>query len=626
MGFSADRLPPASWVRVAAPIAGVLLLAVVSIFDFAGCAGRSPAGAENREVRLTSDGVVKHSPCFSPDGKWIAYAARVNGSKGGLLTYVMPREGGEARKLSPDTLEIFPLEWSKDGKGIYCSDGEGTRLYFVGLDGSVRKVSDREALTRIVAVSPDGQQEFMLRFNQDNRDLGVRKAGGKFEYLVETPAWEEDVALGPGSGEVTVVATPSYQAPTTTISIWSPTTRSLKPLPLPEGLKYGPTWSADGRYLAYSAIRRGQSDVFVYDATTGIAAPVTDEVADESSPAWSPDGEWLAFSRNRKTSHLYSGTPGSPDRVQLTSGAALDYAPMVSPDGQWIAFFRRTPGGAEGEDEMALCVMPTAGGEVKPFDLHGLTLPSRGGDAIAWSEDSRHIAFTASDGSAKMDIYRIGRDGSGLARVTVASGEEVEPRWSPDGRHISFTQAGGGRLQVGVVPSNGGPSRTVSAEGTKSEGSMWSPDGKQIAHLTIREDGRFEIWAVALADPAQRRRLIESEALVWPLFWSKDGNEVLLVRGKANDWDLLAVSTRTGRAAEAGKGVMAPTGKTMFYELTPMGEKYRKLLYPGGLILNDGEDHGDLYLVPAHSVLGSQALSTHTESLWNGRIVFSGYF
>ena len=47
-----------------------------------------------------------------------------------------------------------------------------------------------------------------------------------------------------------------------------------------------------------------------------------------------------------------------------------------------------------------------------------------------WSSDSKMIAF-ASDMEGSRDIFIIGADGIGLARLTDAPGEEFYPAWSP---------------------------------------------------------------------------------------------------------------------------------------------------------------------------------------------------
>ena len=444
-------------LRSGAPIVlGLLLLGLVFTLKLTGCAGRSPAEAESRDTRVTHDQVFKYKPLFSPDGVSIAYTGRSSPEQEAFAIFVVPRDGGEAKKLSPDSLALFALAWSADGKGLYARGDHADKLYYIGLDGSVRLARSADALSGFVNVSADGDTMLMVKFNKDNRDLGIKMAGGALELLAATPAWEADAVFGPGPGEITAVSTPSYEAPVTTISTWSPQTRSYTALPLPEGRAYDPAWSRDGRFLAYSFLRAGQSDLWIYDAKTARAEQVTDEPEDEGCANWSKDGQWLLFCRSSKPSHLFSGEPGQSERRQISDGPALDYAPIVSPDGGWLVFLRRTPATASTKDAPVACVMPVAGGPVRELDLGDVNLIGKSSDAASWSPDSRELAFQGTEGSGKTDIYRIGRDGQGLARVTVAPGDDVAPRWSPDGRYISYTQAGDGRTEGQGVPPSGG--------------------------------------------------------------------------------------------------------------------------------------------------------------------------
>jgi hypothetical protein len=44
---------------------------------------------------------------------------------------------------------------------------------------------------------------------------------------------------------------------------------------------------------------------------------------------------------------------------------------------------------------------------------------------------------------------------------------------------------------------------------------------------------------------------------------------------------------------------MLPSGKDMYHVLLPAGARYADLLYPGGIVLADGQDRSDLFLIRA---------------------------
>jgi len=66
------------------------------------------------------------------------------------------------------------------------------------------------------------------------------------------------------------------------------------------GLQWlNPTWSPDGRFIAFSALAGGLTDIFIYDLETERLKKVTDDAFADLYPAWSPDGRAIAFVTDR---------------------------------------------------------------------------------------------------------------------------------------------------------------------------------------------------------------------------------------------------------------------------------------------------------------------------------------
>jgi hypothetical protein len=65
-----------------------------------------------------------------------------------------------------------------------------------------------------------------------------------------------------------------------------------------------PTWSPDGRHIAFSAIRNGFSDLYVVDLGTKTVRALTADAYSDLQPSWSPDGRNLAFSTDRFSSSM----------------------------------------------------------------------------------------------------------------------------------------------------------------------------------------------------------------------------------------------------------------------------------------------------------------------------------
>lgn len=141
-------------------------------------------------------------------------------------------------------------------------------------------------------------------------------------------------------------------------------------------------------------------------------------------------------------------------------------------------------------------------------DLYGITLDRRRyivsrrpglNTSPNWSQAAQRLAVTLSkDGNT--EIYTMGADGSGLARLTNNSAADTAPAWSPDGTQLAFTSDETGLPQIYVMSANGSGRRKVTNQGY-CDSPSWSPDGSKLAYVR-REEGGFNIYMMDLSSGA----------------------------------------------------------------------------------------------------------------------------
>jgi Omp85 superfamily domain/Peptidase MA superfamily/WD40-like Beta Propeller Repeat len=67
-----------------------------------------------------------------------------------------------------------------------------------------------------------------------------------------------------------------------------------------------PAWAPDGQAIAFTGMRQGLTDLYVYDFRTGALRPLTADAYADLHPAWSPDGSRIVFATDRYSSDLAS--------------------------------------------------------------------------------------------------------------------------------------------------------------------------------------------------------------------------------------------------------------------------------------------------------------------------------
>ncbi len=119
---------------------------------------------------------------------------------------------------------------------------------------------------------------------------------------------------------------------------------------LPElGEAFNPSWSPDGRSVAFSGLAGGLSDLYVYDLEADQLKRLTNDGYAALQPAWSPDGSTIAFVTDRFTMGLTSLLYGTyqlalidPESGAIEPVPGFDSGkhinPQWAPDGESLYF------------------------------------------------------------------------------------------------------------------------------------------------------------------------------------------------------------------------------------------------------------------------------------------------
>jgi Tol biopolymer transport system component len=235
--------------------------------------------------------------------------------------------------------------------------------------------------------------------------------------------------------------------------------------PLPS--TYHPSWSPDGKRIAYEAVGPKAQDIWIANAD-GTGAKVLVERSAECAtvcgpaynPTWSHDGRSIAFVRYDIKGEKFIGgkieavdvASGERRVIYSTSRLTAPANPRWSPDDTSIAFgldtYPNDLASTETASSQSVWLLDSVDGRGK---ARPLTPPNMMASYPDWKPHSDLIVFTTYDvgnfqaTDEPSNLYTIHANGSGMKRITNygrAQQRAVEPHWTPDGKSIIFCLLG----------------------------------------------------------------------------------------------------------------------------------------------------------------------------------------
>lgn len=496
---------------------------------------------EPRPTKVTLSVGANTRPTLSPDGSALAYSSDRSGS---LEIYVVGlTRGSRDIALTSDGHQNVDPAWAPDGKWIaYHARAKGGLWVIPATGGSPVQVAESGSQP---AWSPDAQS---IVFSTTEGSM----AGQSVLRVVRRD----------GSGE-----------------------RDLTRVGHPLGGHLRPTWSRNGRFIAFSVSDgRSRSSAWVVSSEGGEPQRLPIE-GGFSGMAFGPDDRYLYFRGGDPTRGVIYRLPIDPaDATALGAPAELlSTVSLVTAEGLSIS-----NNGTIAYDESAAeghlwSVDVDASGErhePQPFIRSSVRTT-----APAYSRTGR-FAFQQGGSGAEVSVWMSTEDGSGAepafgdgtwtapsmsddghvlalkntvpptlwlldpaTRRTTAVGQAATgrlnvPRISPDGNEIAYwLLEPNGAMNTWTVPVSGGSPRRITSDAEAANYPAWSPDGQWLA-IEVKRGEETQIGVVSRHGGAIEQ-LTNERGQNWPHSWSPDGESIAFAGQRRGVWNIYSVSRRT---------------------------------------------------------------------------------
>lgn len=448
---------------------------------------------------------------FSPDGRQVAYGwypRAENGLRSELR--ILPFSSGESAQprivhRNDETIRIRPFAWTPDAKQVLVlrslKDGTNQIAMVSVQDASVRVIKSLTWNYATLSLSPDGRYIAYDATSGDNTspsEIFVLAADGSRETMVvQGPAGNGSPLWSPDGSRILFLSDR-----TGNMSLWSVPIQEGKPTGAAELIK------ADiGRVRLQGITRRGtlyylvagvlRSNIYTAELdaamkATGPPAVVTDRfINSNSAPTWSHDGRYLAYLSSRGRGARGAGSTVLVIRTIMTGEERdiplpkevltgnLVAAPTWFPDGQSLLVLGNLPRGAG-----VFYRLDVASGKADVVREAKGTTGNGGLGASVISPDGKTIFYTSSASepfAGQTNLVRFEIDSR--RETVVKTGAFNSLALSPDGTQIALHTYDGtpGGCHLEVMPASGGDGREVVRTGNCNPNRLtWSSNNNLL--------------------------------------------------------------------------------------------------------------------------------------------------